>query len=86
MLASAAESDYFSSVEGGGDAAVRLPDLLGQVVELRQVLLAVLHLLPPARRRRCERIVSRSSGGMSTPLEVEFLLGRDDADRGLRAR
>ena len=34
-------------VEGGGDAVVGLPDLLGQAGEVPEVLLAVFHLLFP---------------------------------------
>ena len=37
------------SVEGRGDTAVRLPNLLRQTLELGQVLLPVCDLLPPAR-------------------------------------
>jgi hypothetical protein len=67
-------------VESRGDAAVRLPDLLGQASELLQVLLAMLHLLlPPRRVDRQDRPELLRSGGDA--VEVELVLRRDDPDR-----
>src|SRR5215467_1149070 len=71
-------------VESRGHTAVRPPDLLGQVRELLQVLLAVLHLLlPPRRVDREDRLEVLRRGGDAA--EVEFVLCRDYADRRLPA-
>jgi hypothetical protein len=71
-------------VESRGDAAVSLPDLLGQAGELFQVLLAVLHLLlPPRRVDREDRLEVLRRGGDA--VEVEFAGCRDDPDRRLPA-
>src|SRR5207247_7843027 len=71
-------------VEGRGDAAVRLPDLLGQAGELLQVLLVVLHLvLPPWRVDREDRLELLRRG--DDAVEVEFAGCRDDPDRRLPA-
>src|SRR5215831_5570822 len=71
-------------VEGGGDAVVGLPDLLGQAGELFQVPLAVLHhLLPPRRVDGEERFEVFRGGGEA--VEVELVLFRDDADRRVPA-
>src|SRR6266516_2717142 len=71
-------------VEGGGDAAVGLPDLLGQAGELLQVLLAVLHLLLPPRCVDGEdRLEFVRRGGEA--VEVELVFCRDDADRRVPA-
>src|SRR5438034_11103041 len=71
-------------VESRGDAAVRLPDLLGEAGELLQVLLAVSHLLlPPRRVDREDRLELGRRGGDA--VEVELVGCRDDPDRRLPA-
>ena len=72
-----------ASVEGRSDAAVRLPDLLGQAAELGEVLLAVCDLLPPPRDVDGEQ-PPEIGGRDVTALEVELLDGGDNADRRLR--
>lgn len=65
-----------------GDSSVRLPDGLRQSAEQLEVLLAVGHLLPPAvgvDRQDALEIDGRDVHAV----QVEFTLGRDDADRGL---
>jgi hypothetical protein len=69
-------------VEGRGDAAVRLPDLLGQAVELGEVLLAVVI---SCRHRGVDDGQPPEIGGRDvTAFEVELLDGGEDADRRLR--
>src|SRR5438093_1468252 len=60
------------SAEGGGDAAVRLPDLLRQAVELGQVFLAVCDLLPPPAEVDGEQPLEISGCDVAA-LEVELL-------------
>src|SRR6185369_9678084 len=67
------------SAEGGGDAAVRFPDLLRQAVELGQVLLAVCDLLPPPADVDGEQPLEISGCDVAA-LEVELLDGGQDAD------
>src|SRR5690606_28744726 len=67
-------------LECGGDAAVRLPDLLGQAVELLEVLLAEADLLLPARHVDAEHGVEVVGADLQT-LEEQLLLGGQDPDR-----
>src|SRR5690349_17960902 len=77
------ETDPVSGlVEGLGHAPVGLPDLLGEPVELLEVTLAEADLLAPALHVDVEQAVEVLQGSLE-PVEVELVLGRDDADRGL---
>src|SRR5262249_13877805 len=71
-------------VESLGDAAVSLPDVLGQAGELLQVLLAVLHLLLPPRRVDREDRLELIWRGVDA-VEVELVPCRDNPDRRLPA-
>ena len=74
----------FGRLQRRGHPSVRLPDLLGEPLELGQVLLAVGHLLLPARDVDGEdrlQVLGRDVDA----LEVELVLGRDDAHRSLAA-
>ena len=71
------------SAEGGSDAAMRLPDFLGQAAELGEVLLAVCDLLPPPRDVDGEQLLE-ICGRDVTALEVELLDGGENANRRLR--
>src|SRR6476469_3492028 len=65
-------------VERLGDPAVGVPDRLGEVRELLEVLLAVPHLLAPAVDVDVEDPVEVGARQVE-PDEVELLLGRADA-------
>ena len=66
--------------ERRGDAPVGSPDLLGQAVELREMTLAMSHLLSPAHGVDAEDLLEVFRANVDA-MEVEFCPGRDDADR-----
>src|SRR5215475_5934823 len=70
-----------ASAELFGDAAVRLPDLRGQAVELGQVGIAEAHPLPPAGDVDGEQLVQVAIVDRQA-VQVELVLRRQDAMRG----